>query len=959
MATSGRRFVSITGPAGTGKGVASGVIAPLWQGLGRPVIALSVAGRTAQRAGHDARADLAKTIDGLLFAIENGYHTIDANTVLLVDEAAMIDHDRYASLLEEAARAEATVIQVGDDRQLSPVGSGGLWTLIHASAKAHELAAELRVVRRANEVAEAQAWTQVREGRVVEALRYWHERGRLRLYDSRRELQAGMVDEWAADRARGVMLVDTSNAERDVMNRLVQERLAQAGELGAEVLTFENGCTVRAGDRVVFRESRQVLPATGPYRVPRIENGTEATVVSVDTARQVAELRLHEPRGERTATVGRDAVLNLAYARHVQLGQGMTAEGAGQVGISTRTDREHFYVMVSRGRAGAVIHAVRSELAAVATPGLGPVTEAQEEALKRLGVGEVPDDWTWADASVEIDARRGTPLGDWAMSHLTRTMHVEPVLAAHLVAQAIARRHADTDQAVRLDGTADSVRAVLPTRHQEPGEPTQSDWERFLTELNAKREEVEARAGLARLLAHEGRKEAVGDRPVTPDPLRNEARRSRSEALPQAREARAADIDYALNRQRRARAEQAAELPLPGREPDLATLSLADGAQVTRGDVICFGHPDWLAGAARAEVQPGDLGVVLGCHRGGVTWDYVTVELVGGRRIEVWQTAQGITVEPDVMPAAVRDAIPRPDQRDPEALNVLELANGARLMAGDQVRFAEPVTLGGAGTIESGTEGRVQEIQRHRHNRAMVQLDDGRWAGVHPLVGLEIVRPAHDASSAAPAVHQGEATHPLAASMPIEQVARWEAADRVPRALAIYAAVGQLHVSPSPVHEVTQLWLADRESAIVVQTSEQAGAVREAIAKAQPASAAAPIVLIADPAYRSRIEAERAGEEPPAPERAYVLAKLDDADALARALSVAHESHLVITPLDELSTQLQEAHASQIEAALEAARGPASEPASRELLIETALKREADGTTDRRARDAEREGADS
>jgi len=41
----------------------------------------------------------------------------------------------------------------------------------------------------------------------------------------------------------------------------------------------------------------------------------------------------------------------------------MTVEGAGQVGVSTQTDREHFYVMVSRAKAGAVIHAVRSEVA--------------------------------------------------------------------------------------------------------------------------------------------------------------------------------------------------------------------------------------------------------------------------------------------------------------------------------------------------------------------------------------------------------------------------------------------------------------------------------------------------------------------------------------------------------------------------------------------------------------------
>src|SRR5205085_893071 len=134
----------------------------------------------------------------------------------------------YASLLEMAARAGATVVQVGDDRQLSPVGPGGLWTLIHAAAEARGLAAELRVVRRAYEVAEGQAWNDVRDGRVLEALQHWQARGRLRLYNSRSDLQTGIAAEWWADEARGVMLVDTSNAERDAINRLAQEQRAQA-----------------------------------------------------------------------------------------------------------------------------------------------------------------------------------------------------------------------------------------------------------------------------------------------------------------------------------------------------------------------------------------------------------------------------------------------------------------------------------------------------------------------------------------------------------------------------------------------------------------------------------------------------------------------------------------------------------------------------------------------------------
>src|SRR5207245_2709545 len=83
-------------------------------------------------------------------------------------------------------------------------------------------------------------------------------------YASRSELLAGMVDEWWSDAARGVMVVDTSNAERDVSNRLAQQRRLGAGELGAEVLTLQNGCQVRAGDRVIFREIKELpSPPTG------------------------------------------------------------------------------------------------------------------------------------------------------------------------------------------------------------------------------------------------------------------------------------------------------------------------------------------------------------------------------------------------------------------------------------------------------------------------------------------------------------------------------------------------------------------------------------------------------------------------------------------------------------------------------------------------------------------------
>ncbi|MBJ7598817.1 MobF family relaxase [Candidatus Nephthysia bennettiae] len=81
LAVSGARFVSITGPAGTGKGFASHAAVKIWHDQGRRVIALAVAGRTAQQAQVDAETDLNKTIDQLLTRIEHGLFQLGRNDV--------------------------------------------------------------------------------------------------------------------------------------------------------------------------------------------------------------------------------------------------------------------------------------------------------------------------------------------------------------------------------------------------------------------------------------------------------------------------------------------------------------------------------------------------------------------------------------------------------------------------------------------------------------------------------------------------------------------------------------------------------------------------------------------------------------------------------------------------------------------------------------------------------------
>jgi hypothetical protein len=388
LATSGVRFVSIAGPAGTGKGWASRAMVDLWREQGRRVFALSVAGRTTQQAAHDSGAK-PMTLDALTARTKPRWSPpaiefpppfqLRASDMLLVDEAAMIDHERYANLLEAAANAGASITQVGDDHQLNPVGPGGLWTIFHGLAEKQGAAVELREVHRTRDPYEAQAWSNLREGRIEEALTWYRDVGNLRLYDTRPELLQGMVAAWWELNREGVMLVDTSNAERDSLNRMAQAKRLESGELGAEAVRLASGREVRVGDRVLTAEHPVPLDRklNGPGR--RIENGTKATVLELRPSQRHSQeqgtpevvprgslvLQLHEPQGDRTVQVDLDIPLELGYARHVMKGQGMTASDKApsmDAGISEHTSAQSLYVMLSRSQEGTRVHVLRSEL---------------------------------------------------------------------------------------------------------------------------------------------------------------------------------------------------------------------------------------------------------------------------------------------------------------------------------------------------------------------------------------------------------------------------------------------------------------------------------------------------------------------------------------------------------------------------------------------------------------------
>ena len=258
----------LVGRAGTGKGVVIAAAARAWQVEGNEVIGTAVAGATAQRLREDANLDRSFTTDGLIRAAENGRVHLDANTVVIMDEAGMADHDRLSQLAQLTARSKCKFLAVGDSAQLGAIGPGGLFKALEHRVPT----AEVTEVHRARHEWERKAWEQVRTGEVGPALAQYQAHARLHIRDTRAQAAELMVAHWDERRTstadgQAVMITDASNHERDRINAIAQRCREQAGELGSHHVE-PAGKTVWAGSR---RRGHVHDPVPHPRRAARGE----------------------------------------------------------------------------------------------------------------------------------------------------------------------------------------------------------------------------------------------------------------------------------------------------------------------------------------------------------------------------------------------------------------------------------------------------------------------------------------------------------------------------------------------------------------------------------------------------------------------------------------------------------------------------------------------------------------
>jgi conjugative relaxase-like TrwC/TraI family protein len=337
----------VEGPAGAGKTTALAAAVTSLQDQDRTVFGVAPTAAAAQVLASETGIP-ADTLDKLL--VEHSLaerpplpeYDLARGSTLIVDEAGTASTPTLARLADLADDKAWRVVLVGDPRQFSAVGRGGMFAhLIQRHG-----AIELDQIHRFVHDWERRASLQLRRGDPGALLEY-DRHGRIH-GGTVSEMEKEVVDAWRAARAQGaiVALMANCNEAVDRLNHLAQMNRFLDGEISFQkkgVLRLRDQ-VVCVGDEVVTRRNDRTARTDQGVMV---KNRDQWTVKAIHADRSIT---LTGPSGTiRLPADYTTTHLTLGYAQTSHASQGRTVD-TGLLLVDSPTDLAGIYTPMTRGR---------------------------------------------------------------------------------------------------------------------------------------------------------------------------------------------------------------------------------------------------------------------------------------------------------------------------------------------------------------------------------------------------------------------------------------------------------------------------------------------------------------------------------------------------------------------------------------------------------------------------------
>lgn len=511
--SSGDLVEVVVGVPGSGKTFALEAAKAAWSAAGYRVLgcAFSAAAAAQLQSGSGIRSE---TFDSLRHRLARGTEQLGRDSVVVVDEAGMLDTRRCAQLLSWARRHGCKVLLAGDDRQLPAVEAGGAF-----AALARRLPAS-RLEHNARQLSdwERRALEALREGRSGEAAGEYLRRGRVSVFHSPDELLSVMVARWWKSRCAGeqAALYSYSRDAASVLNAMARAMLEDSGELaGEELVVLEHSPLelaerrYRRGDEICCLKNRPRLGAARDPSGQGVRNGTRGVVEDVDVASGEVVLVCEEGRRLRLPADYVVRHTDFGYAWTLHKGQGQTLGQVKAAAAGARVAGRAFVygadVLSAEAALVAASRAVDStELFVLLDP-----DESREEPVD-LGA-RLARSWARSQAqslaSEELETRRqiaeaaGEDPEELARRHrgLARALGLGPL--ADPVGLEEQRRHELGAAAVGLGELETEIARLSARLADDGGGEERRETKEALRRLGAERRELRAEAELAQLAA--------------------------------------------------------------------------------------------------------------------------------------------------------------------------------------------------------------------------------------------------------------------------------------------------------------------------------------------------------------------------------------------------------------------------------------------------------------------------
>lgn len=348
-------FATLQGSAGAGKTASMQIVYQAYKEQGYRVIGAAVSKQAADTLATETKMETF-TLAKLLKQIDERTKPLDEKTVLIIDEAGLLNSHDLAKLLQAASFTRCKVILSGEDKQLDAISHGG--ALRYLSQPEVLGTSRIETVRRQRDSWAREAVMQIRDGQALAALQIHDKKKLVHFACDNNAATAQLVARWQQYRndnpdKQAVVLAQSWKQVRELSEQL-RAIYQHEGSVSDENLTFDCMVSDKAM-RFKFSVGERIRLTKNDYR-KGLFNGTSGKITEIEQLEnddtrftiETSDKRQHSFLASEYCDPQGRIYMAQAYAMTVYSSQGLTVDGDVFVLHNTGMDRATSYVAGSR-----------------------------------------------------------------------------------------------------------------------------------------------------------------------------------------------------------------------------------------------------------------------------------------------------------------------------------------------------------------------------------------------------------------------------------------------------------------------------------------------------------------------------------------------------------------------------------------------------------------------------------